>query len=293
MALDFGVKLDEAERASPEDRPGPLAELGREILSTDGAAARWGDRLRALLLDVVTGSAGAPTERVAAAEVLGWLGDPRLKRPADDGYWARIDGVALGRFPVTNDEFRAWALDGGYERREHWSDAGWQWLETCPDPWKQFASGDTTSGDGRSDEDRVFLVPNQPVVGVTWWEADAYARSVGARLPMSDERLLAVRGPNKRPYPWGEPFGTGNANTREEVLNRPCAVGLYVRDCTPDGIWDLAGNVAEWLGEELGANRLVHPGAWNQPSMASWAKAKELRPPEFRSAGTGFRLARD
>ncbi len=149
------------------------------------------------------------------------------------------------------------------------------------------------NGIATREDSRTFLVPNQPVVGVTWWEADAYARSSGARLPTSDERAFAVRGPQKRPYPWGEPFGAGNANTREEVLRRPVAVGLFVRDRTPDGVYDLAGNVAEWLGDEIGGNRLIHPGAWDQPSMASWAKAKELRSPDDRSAGIGFRLARD
>lgn len=288
MGLDFGTKLDEVERASPEDRVGPLAELGRELLSAGDAGSRHRERLVRLLVEVVEGGAGAPTERVAAGEALGWLGDPRLRRPGDDDYWAQVDGVRIGRFPVTNAEFREWMERGGYERREHWSDAGWQWLQGCSDPWRAIASRPALT-----DDDRKYLVPNQPVIGVSWWEADAYARSQGARLPYSDERLAAVRGPNKRPYPWGEPFGTGNANTREEVIQRPCAVGLFVKDRTPEGVSDLAGNVAEWLGEELGGNRLVHPGAWNQPSMASWAKAKDLRPPEFRSAGTGFRLARD
>jgi formylglycine-generating enzyme required for sulfatase activity len=138
-----------------------------------------------------------------------------------------------------------------------------------------------------------FVVPNQPVVGVTWYEADAYARSSGARLPHADERVWVSRGRERRPYPWGSPFGEGNANTREEVLGRPCAVGLYLRDCTPEGVHDLAGNAAEWTADGVGAEKLIHPGAWDQPSMAAWAKALAMVAPDNRWAGLGFRLARD
>jgi formylglycine-generating enzyme required for sulfatase activity len=293
--LDFGNRLDEALRLPMEQRVAPLAALGHDVLQANGAADHGlRDRLVSTLAQVVGEGVGTPLDRLAAGEVLGWLGDPRLHGPREADYWAKVDGVQLGRFPVTNAEFQAWVREGGYEDRAAWSENGWAWLRGCPDPWKAISAGE---------ENKRFLVPNQPVVGVTWWEAEAHARSVGARLPTSDERLLAVRGPQKRPYPWGEPFGSGNANTREEVLNRPCAVGLFVRDRTPEGIYDLAGNVGEWLADEVGATgsgtrkmqmlRFVHPGAWNQPSMASWAKAKDLRAPDDRSGGIGFRLARD
>ena len=53
-----------------------------------------------------------------------------------------------------------------------------------------------------------------------------------------------MRGDANRPYPWGQPFGQGNANTNEATLGKPVAIGLFIADCTPDGIYDLAGNVA-------------------------------------------------
>ena len=132
--------------------------------------------------------------------------------------------------------------------------------------------------------------------------------AANARLPRVDERVWVVRGTERRPYPWGAPFGEGNANTREEVLGRPCAVGLYVRDCTPDGVSDLAGNVGEWTAdsrevspeEAVGAPNddgkhiefFIHPGSWNEPSMAAWAKALSMAPPSARWTGLGFRLVR-
>ena len=70
-------------------------------------------------------------------------------------------------------------------------------------------------------------------------------------------------------------------------------MGLYTRDCTPEGVYDLAGNVAEWTMDEADDEVIIHPGSWNQPSMSAWAKARALVPQKTRSADLGFRLARD
>ena len=221
-------------------------------------------------------------------EMLGYVGDSRLHLPVEGAYWVEQNSpqgrVVLGRYPVTNHEYRRFVASGGYDHREFWTDEGWDWQKTSTNPWPVLA---------RQQETRIFLVDNQPVVGVTLHEALAYATSVGARLPRAWERNWAVRGADKRKYPWGEPFGEGNANTKEEVINRPSAVGLFLRDRTPEGICDLGGNVAEWLGDNVEGAWLIHPGAWDQPSIASWAKALGQDSATSRWAALGFRLARD
>jgi formylglycine-generating enzyme required for sulfatase activity len=108
-----------------------------------------------------------------------------------------------------------------------------------------------------------------------------------------DERMQAMRGEDNRPYPWGQPFGRGMANTREEDAGRPTAVGLYRHDRTPEGVFDLSGNVAEWTADEADDERVIHPGSWNAPSMSAWAKARALVSPKMRSADLGFRICRD
>jgi hypothetical protein len=269
------------------ERTGPLARLCERLdpLQIDGDLR---PELIAALVEAIETEGGTAVERVVIGDCLGWMGDPRLRRPQHSDYWVALqseDGASeIGRFPVTNDEFQAFVDAGGYADRRFWSDEGWAWLQTCSDPWPRRSA---------ADDARPFVVPNQPVVGVSWHEAAAYAAWAGARLPRFDERTHAVRGDRKRPYPWGSPFGEGNANTREEVLGRPCAIGLYLGDRTPDGIIDLAGNVAEWAGDGAGDERWYAPGSWDQPSMAAWAKARELEQPQFRSSGLGFRLARD
>lgn len=251
-----------------------------------GAAAV--EALRGRLVALIGEDVGSGHERLPAGVLLGRLGDPRVGVPSDPSYWVEValrsgEPFKLGRFQVTNHEYKAWVEAGGYEDLSAWSEDGRSWLATITDPWPVLA---------RQAASDVYLVPNQPVVGVTWFEADAYARAMGARLPRWYERVNAVRGNEKRPYPWGSPFGEGNANTKEEVLRRPCAVGLYVRDCTAEGVYDLAGNVGEWTAEQAGHEYLLHPGSWEQPSLASWAKALTTEEPPARGPGLGFRLAR-
>ena len=239
----------------------------------------------AALVALVESGVGEGRVRLELGEALGRLGDPRLRLPGDADYWVDVplEGYSLrvGRFLVTNWEWQRWVDEGGYARDEHWTAAGLSWRDGGSDRWSDLMKSGSLSR---------FLVPNQPVVGVNWYEAMAYARSFGARLPERAERGQIIRGVEKRPYPWGEPFGAGNANTREEVLGRSCAVGLFRADVTPEGVWDLAGNAAEWSLDEVGDKRVIHPGSWKQPSMASWAKALALLAPEGRAPDLGFRL---
>lgn len=291
------VTIDTVFAMPPERRADTLVRLGREVANSElnggeqnGLAATDRHKLVGALAALLEEGVGDQRFRVEMGEVLGLLGDPRLTPPTDPDYWVRVElpqidaTVSIARFPVTNAEFRRFVNAGGYEDRALWSDEGWEWLKSVEDPWPVRAAA-ASSG--------PFLVPNQPVVGVTWYEAAAYAAAADARLPRFDERLWVARGQEKRPYPWGSPFGDGNANTREEVVGRPCAVGLFVRDRTPEGVRDLAGNVAEWNADGVGSQRWIHPGAWDQPSMAAWAKARFLEEPDSRWAGLGFRLARD
>ena len=75
----------------------------------------------------------------------------------------------LGRYPVTNGQYQAFIDDGGYRERRWWSEAGWQWLqeEKVTEPWYW--------------RDRRWNAPNQPVVGVSFWEAEACCAWAGGR----------------------------------------------------------------------------------------------------------------
>lgn len=292
MATSWQAQVEGLSALEPAGKLAAIEAIAADALvaaRADEVGGAEADALRAALVEVIEADVGSGKQRQPLGELLGYLGDPRLRSPSDAAYWASLtlrsgDTYQLGRFAVTNQEFQAFVESGGYTKRELWSDEGWAWLQGCDNPWPELSSRDDAA---------IFLVPNQPVVGVSHHEASAYAAAHGARLPRWYERVWAVRGAQKRPYPWGSPFGEGNANTKEEVLGRPCAVGLYRRDCTPEGIFDLAGNAGEWSGEAASDEWLLHPGSWDQPSLAAWAKALTTEAPSARWAGLGFRLARD
>jgi formylglycine-generating enzyme required for sulfatase activity len=100
-------------------------------------------------------------------------------------------------------------------------------------------------------DDDAFNNPSQPVVGVTWYEAMAYATWLarvtgqGWRLPTEPEWEWAARR-GARVYPWGNRWDADRLNSLEGRVMRTTPVGAYPHGATPDGICDLAGNVWEW-----------------------------------------------
>ena len=267
--------------ALPEaDRVEPLLRLAND--ASDPAVI-------AAIAAVIDGGYGDGRARHQLGAALGRLGDPRLNAPEDADYWAHVpledgSGLQVGRFLVTTAEFRAWIASGGYDDDAHWSPEGLAWRAGAEHTWTALADAPDAAH---------LVVPNHPVAGPTFWEAEAYAAAHGARLLTVEEHRYVMRGAEKRPYPWGAPFIDGYANTREEALGGPSAVGLYRNDLTPEGVFDLAGNMGEWLSDAAGDKRVTHPGSWARPSMATWAKAIELVGPGERSADLSFRLVRN
>jgi formylglycine-generating enzyme required for sulfatase activity len=251
---------------SPADRLEPLTELAISAVEAGTDEASRG-KLVSALMAVLESGAGGSLARMAAGEVLGALGDPRLRTPSDSDYWAEfdVDGhrIAVGKNLVTTREIADFFAADGYSNDAYWSEAGKHWRDTRRTFWTDLAA---------EPDSAPLVIANQPAIGVTWFEAEAYARANGGRLLTLDERLFVMRG---------------------EGLGKPTAVGLFSGDCTPEGIYDLAGNVAEWTIDEADDEVIIHPGSWNQPSMSAWAKARALVPRKTRSADLGFRIARD
>ena len=98
-------------------------------------------------------------------------------------------------------------------------------------------------------EGRARPAPEQmdhPVTGVTWRDADAYARFVGKRLPSEDEWEVACRGREALAYPWGEQYVDGRCNDAKLNLGTTVAVTRFEEGASPFKALNLAGNVAEW-----------------------------------------------
>ncbi|MCP5023840.1 MAG: SUMF1/EgtB/PvdO family nonheme iron enzyme, partial [bacterium] len=191
--------------------------------------------------------------RQALGLILGRIDDPRILDPMDPaGYvqipperypfqddWIEIEEAYwLARYPVTNGQFKKFIEDGGYLNKEHWSPEGWEWLQKDPVSEPRFF------------HDHRYDAPNQPVVGVSWWEAEAFCRWAGGRLPSEQEWESAARGREAREYPWDGPWEDGICNTRESRLGTTSPVGLFPRSRQADfNLEDMAGNVWEWVSD--------------------------------------------
>ena len=242
---------------------------------------------KGIIQDIFADDELTSEQKVRFGEMINDLGDPRLSQPKQENYWVSLDldghSISVGRHLVTIAEWKAF-LEEGYYNDQLWSQEGLIWRNADRPSWKKLSA---------APDSQIYMFDNQPVVGVCIYEAQAYAALHQARLMSFDERIDITRGVENRPYPWGAPFGQGNANTKEEGIEKPCAVGLFARDRTPEGVTDLAGNVAEWTEDDVDGRYLIHPGAWNVDSMASWAKASHLISPAARTGYLGFRLVRD
>ena len=99
--------------------------------------------------------------------------------------------------------------------------------------------------------DETLNGDTQPVVGVTWFDAQAFAEWIGGSLPTEAQWERAARGTSARTYPWGDtpPKARQHANFARRY-NRPVSVGQFLKGESPDGIADLAGNVWEWCLDE-------------------------------------------
>ena len=171
----------------------------------------------------------------------------------DNEKWAHPVEVAsfkVARAPVTNSQYTEFVLDGGYADEELWSIKGLVWLRrtgaTCPQYWVQ-----TDQGWCFRDFDReTILQSNQPVRHVSFFEAEAFCRWAGRRLPTEAEwEMAASLDPSsgrKLRYPWGDDMpAPAHANLDTRVMGTVDVADHPAGD-SPVGCRQMLGNVWEW-----------------------------------------------
>jgi len=200
----------------------------------------------------------------------------------------RLSAYWMGRYPVMVQEYLRFVKDGGYAEASYWNAGGfgkWKWPAGW---WEQVAN------------------PTRPVVGVSWYEATAYAAWAGCRLPTEAEWEMAARGINGRKYPWGD------EPPNERLANFAPGWKPNIGHPTPVGrISDLAGNVWEWCsdvydGEYYGKSPKEDPkgparnakggacvlrgGSWFSPSEYLRSACRYVSRPVNRLDDFGFRV---
>jgi iron(II)-dependent oxidoreductase len=162
-----------------------------------------------------------------------------------------VRAFLIGRTPITNATYLTFVEGGGYRRREWWSDEAWHWKEeydiTHPQAWARGADGGWVQH--RVDGDHP-LHPHEPVVHVSWFEAAAFARAHGARLPTEFEWEKAATWDQAtgrpRRYPWGDAHPDATRANLDHGACGPLPVGSLPAGAAPCGALGLLGDVWEW-----------------------------------------------
>jgi iron(II)-dependent oxidoreductase len=230
---------------------------------------------------------------------------------------ARIGAFAIDAAPVTNGAYVTFIEDGGYVRPELWSAAGRRWLarSRAEAPMYWFREG--AAWLSRAFDRAEPLDPLQPVSHVSWWEADAFARWAGKRLPTETEwEAAATWDPIagcKRSWPWGgEAPHRGLANVDQLAFDAE-PVGAHPRNVSPIGCAGMIGNLWEWTASDFGPypgyrsfpypeysevffgteHKVLRGGSWATRGAVARATFRNWDFPDRRQIFSGFRCARD
>ena len=170
------------------------------------------------------------------------------ERPANT---VDVETFVIDKYPVTNRRYKRFIDAGGYARREFWSDEGWNWRTSvdhaAPQGWERGPDGSwTQTMFGRVRE----LDPREPVIHVSFWEAEAFANFENARLPTEAEWEKAASWGEgaiaARTYPWGDAsITTAHANVGQSGWG-PAPVGSFPTGASAYGVEQLLGDVYEW-----------------------------------------------
>ncbi len=239
-----------------------------------------------------------------------------------------LRSFAIDQYEVTNGQYRkflTWVEAHGDESVRHPDQL--KGKSHTPRYWQDYnplLKVEETAKLTPFDED-TFTQETLPVVGVDWFDAYAYAKWAGKRLPTEAEWELAARGTDQRLWPWGNEWSWGLSNiggdkSGNDVLSKkydrdgyvyPAPVGSFPESASPYACMDMAGNVAEWcadwyakdyyktapsqnpVGPEIGKCRTVRGGSSQSIPSGVRCSTRYYDEPEFRKFTLGFRCAKN
>ncbi|MEM7555677.1 MAG: SUMF1/EgtB/PvdO family nonheme iron enzyme [Cyanobacteria bacterium P01_A01_bin.84] len=214
-----------------------------------------------------------------------------------------LDTFWIDPYPVTWGEYRHFIEAGGYKKSQYWCDRGWEWLQeqTLKQPffWQENYPWD-----------------NHPVCGVSWYEADAYCRFVGKRLPTEAEwEKAASWDPEAKIqsiYPWGKESPTPKHCNHNNYIGKTTPVNNHPNGKSYYGLHDTLGNIWEWTStyfdgyENFQAypyrgysqayfdhqHRVLKGGSWATSNYVLRCSTRNWYYPNVKQILAGFRCAK-
>lgn len=224
-------------------------------------------------------------------QLMAWIRRERLKPNLRSlpKQQLNLPAYFLDKYPVTNRDFERFVKAGGYKDSKYWSQAGWEFYKE-----KSLIEPLYIDKEG-------FNSPECPVVGVSWYEADAYARWAGKHLPTEQYWEKAARGTDERLYPWGNEDPDETLCNYGSNFDGTTPVGKFESGTSPYGVYDMAGNVWEWCDSDWegdSSDKVVRGGSWNFNPGSLRASSRNRNNPRSGGGGRsrysniGFRCAR-
>ena len=278
--------------------------------------------------------------------LMGNAGNEGYGQPAEfPQHVVDLPAYQIGKYEVTRGQYQGFIEAGGYQDSTYWSAEGWRWVQsgvtvyagmhgrvrrveappgagprTQPEHWE---AEQEWKGHGLG-HPRFNQTDDHPVVGVSHYEATAYCRWAGGRLPTEAEWEKAARWDEElghsRIWPWGDTWDPEKSNNPEDHnaaaggyrVNQSAPVGSYPEGASPYGCMDMVGNAYEWVGDyavsypgseepfdHSGAYYFVRGGCWDDgPTAVRCAGRVWYLPPDSGGVGPGdsdyigFRVAR-
>lgn len=199
-----------------------------------------------------------------------------------------LSAYSIGKYEVTRGEYKKFIDAGGYSNQSYWSSDGWSWKVAwnCTQPAYWAASQNFNTG--------VFTqTDNHPVVGVSYYEAEAFCNWAGGHLPTEAQWEKAARWTGSYPnaYPWADNWDPDKCNNYFDHNTagggsskyQTAPVGSYPASVSPYGCQDMAGNAWEWCQDWYGSTYYSEtlPGGWNNPTGPTNGVSRVLRGGSF------------
>ena len=214
-----------------------------------------------------------------------------------------LDAFWMDAYEVSNGMFARFINETGYvtlAEKQGYSygyDANWKWVPISEFTWRN------PMGPNTGAEETL------PVMHVSFYDAEAYCRWAGGRLPTEAEWEKAARGDDERLYPWGNDF---NPNyLRFKSSQGPASVYAFPEGVSPFGIHNLAGNAFEWTqdwyhhesynlsardnpqGASSGEFMVIRGGSWNNSQLRVRVTHRDISKPDYMNHLLGFRCVMD
>jgi len=247
--------------------------------------------------------------------VMGTDSDPWAYDNERPAHLVDLPAFRIDAGPVTNGRYLEFVLDGGYDRPELWEAEGWTWRVADDVRHPQFWVPEGRDWSRLRFGFHEDLPLDEPVQHVCWYEADAFARWAGKRLPTEAEwEKAAAWAPDgvRRRYPWGDGDPTREVANLGGGLYRPAPVGAYPGGVSAYGCHQMVGDVWEWTASDFEpypgfvsfpyreysevffgpSYKVLRGGSWGTSPVAVRTTFRNWDYPIRRQIFAGFRCAR-